>query len=1152
MKLITWNCQGIGGDLTVDNLLESNRLHTPDIVILLETKNKSYRYEFLKRRLGLDYMFAVEPQGLSGGLCVFWKDGSQVTLLKAEEFVIEVKIWDGNLNKQWRLFAIYASTDEKKRKEQWTRLGKRIEQDRDCCLLIGDFNDILCNEEKEGGNYRPASSMRDFREFVARNELMDLGYEGYPFTWRNNRESQPIQQRLDRGLATMGWNNTYPDTTIRHLVLEGSDHAMLLLSTEKLKAWRGRKFSYDARWSKLKECRELVAQDWENNSRGSHAFRLCEKLKKLRTSLKVWYKGRGRNSKTAINNLKDEIRRAYMSNQFASEESCRPSRIQEIEDCMEARVTPEDNRDLMSPISDEEILEAAFQIPSTRAPGPDADMVKTIKAFWHSGTLLRKLNHTNLVLIPKVKCPRKMTQFRPIALCNVSYKILAKSQDSQIGMAIKLDMAKAYDRVEWDFLLSMMTKLGFASMFCNRVMECISTVSFSILINGSPMGYIHPTRGLRQGDPLSPFLFLICAEGFSSLIRKGLELLFGNATIEEAQGVADILKMYASGSGQEINMSKSSIFFGTATSKRNKKKIGETLGIQHKDGFGKYLGLQADFGLSKKAVFAEIRDKIESRLAGWSEQFLSQAGKEVLVKAVAMALPNYAMSCFKLPIGVCRDVEKAVRSYWWKGNDQKRGCHWISWDRLMKQKRAGGLGWRVGDGENIDIRKDPWLPTPTTFLANPLDSLEVTKVRELIEPISKSWKAEIIVAGFNQEEARKILSIPLSKTGCRDRLVWHHTVNGVYSVKTGYGVAINLMENGALGRKGRGAPSENRRSNPMWRKIWTLQVPNKIKYFIWKCCNNALAVRQNLQRRHMRVENICGVCNSVGESENHLFFHCDFSQRFWFGSHLYLNSHKLAGVDFLESWETFCNRIKSTAMNEEILQEFAFGLWRLWKNRNEVVFNGVHRPHLEVLTLWKRNIAEYREALLPSLAEDSQLHVKPHKMVNRMKSHWKKPTFGTIKINTDAAWCRSSLRTGVGWVGRDFAGLLQFAGGSGNGLCHSAVAAEASAIRCALLACIDHGYEQVTIESDALVLIQMLKKESTQDYSIECILGDIETLVQRLTTVTFAFAPRESNRAAHSVAKYAFQHGGDFVWNCIGPEFLFNILAQDVNIPIRL
>ncbi|KAM2136540.1 hypothetical protein ACFX1R_006290 [Malus domestica] len=445
---------------------------------------------------------------------------------------------------------------------------------------------------------------------------------------------------------------------------------------------------------------------------------------------------------------------------------------------METRVTPEDNRDQVAPITNEEIMEAAFQIPSSRVPGPNGfsgcfykyhwtivgeDVVKTIKVFWHSGTLLRKLNHTNLVFIPKVKCPKNMTQFRPIALCNVSYKILAKvitnrfkkvmpnvigenqsafvagkqiqdnilvvheilhslnhqRKENHKGMAIKLDMAKAYDHVEWEFLLSMMIKLGFAPMFCNRVKECISTVSFSILINGSPTGYILPKMGLRQEDPLSPFLFLICTEGFSMLIRKGLEqgalhgykmtpngtpithlffaddsVLFGNATAEEAQGVTDVLKVYARGYGQEINLSKSSIFFGASTSKRTKKKIGETLGIQYKDGFGKYLGLQADFGLSKKAVFAEIRDKIEARLAGWSEQFLSQAGNEVLVKAVAMALPNFAMSCFKLPIGVCRDVEKAICNYWWRGNDQRMGCHWISWERLMKQKQVGGLGFK--------------------------------------------------------------------------------------------------------------------------------------------------------------------------------------------------------------------------------------------------------------------------------------------------------------------------------------------------------------------------------------------------------------------------------------------------------------------------
>ncbi|KAM0984898.1 hypothetical protein COP2_012518 [Malus domestica] len=81
-------------------------------------------------------------------------------------------------------------------------------------------------------------------------------------------------------------------------------------------------------------------------------------------------------------------------------------------------------------------------------------------------------------------------------------------------------------------------------------------------------------------------------------------------------------------------------------------------------------------------------------MAGWVEQFLSQAGKEILIKVVAMVLPNYAMSCFKLPIGVCRDVEKAIRNYWLRGNDQRKRVHWISWDRLLKQKKFNGLGFK--------------------------------------------------------------------------------------------------------------------------------------------------------------------------------------------------------------------------------------------------------------------------------------------------------------------------------------------------------------------------------------------------------------------------------------------------------------------------
>ncbi|KAM1376755.1 hypothetical protein PS1_038740 [Malus domestica] len=673
------------------------------MVILLETKNKSQNFIHLKRSLGMDHWFIVEPRGIGGGICVFWRDDTPVVLMKSEDFFVELKLWDEKMNCNWRLFGVYASTDEKKRREQWQELSKRIGQERDRCLLIGDFNDNLCNDEKEGGNYRPAVSLRDFRNFMAREELMDLGYEGYPFTWRNNRESMPIQQRLDRGMATMG--------------------------------------------CKSEECRTLVGEEWRDKIKGSHAFRFCDKLKHLRRRLKVWYKGRGRNSAKMILQLKEEIRVAYISNEFASKEvkqkekefiaahrqdetywkvksrnqwlregdkntkffhaqtlkrrrfntirgiedgrgiwqqslkgigdtaieyfsdlfqSCKPNLVEEIQSCIESRLSIEDNQGLTAMVTDCEIMEAAYQIPLTRAPGPDGfsgcfyqdhwdtvgpDVIKIVKAFWHSGTLLRKLNHTNLVLILKMKCPKNMSQYKPIALCNVIYKIIAKVLTNRLkrvmpkvigenqsafvarkqiqdnilvvhealhslihqksgdhpGMAIKLDMAKAYDRIEWEFLLGMMCSLGFAPLFCKWIKECISSVSFSVLINGSPTGFFRPNRGLRQGDLLSPFLFLLCTEGLLMLIRRGLErgvlhgfkisfagaplthlffaddsVVFGNASVEEAESIVEVLKTYARGSGQEINLTKNSVFFGANTSKKMRANIVDSLMIQSK------------------------------------------------------------------------------------------------------------------------------------------------------------------------------------------------------------------------------------------------------------------------------------------------------------------------------------------------------------------------------------------------------------------------------------------------------------------------------------------------------------------------------------------------------------------------------------------
>ena len=192
------------------------------------------------------------------------------------------------------------------------------------------------------------------------------------------------------------------------------------------------------------------------------------------------------------------------------------------------------------------------------------DVVSAVLDFLNNGSMLPKINHTNIVLIPKVKNPMKMSSFRPISLCNVLYKIMSKVLANRLKqalphiisptqsafvlgrlitdnvlvayetlhtmhsrkkgkkgtVALKLNITKAYDQVEWQLLQGIMEKMGFPAVWIERVMCCVTTPSFSILVNGKPYGMIHPTRGIRQGDLLSPYLFLLCAKGFTTLLAK--------------------------------------------------------------------------------------------------------------------------------------------------------------------------------------------------------------------------------------------------------------------------------------------------------------------------------------------------------------------------------------------------------------------------------------------------------------------------------------------------------------------------------------------------------------------------------------------------------------------------------------------------------
>ena len=457
--------------------------------------------------------------------------------------------------------------------------------------------------------------------------------------------------------------------------------------------------------------------------------------------------------------------------------SANPTSMENTTQFINTVITEEMNAKLVARFEASEIHDAIKEMAPLKAPGPDGmppifyqsywdllgeDVTSSVLHFLNTASLPANLNHTFITLIPKVKNPEFISEFRPISLCNVLYKIFSKVLANRLKkilpniitenqsaftksrlisdnilvafeslhgmqrhtgkddyMAIKLDMSKAYDRVEWGYLEAVMRKMGFDEKWIQLMMICITTVSYSILINGEPKGMINPTRGIRQGDPLSPFLFLLCTEGLNGLIiqaanrgdikgftlcRNGPRLthllfaddslLFCRATNQECRNILEILEVYGSCSGQQINRNKTTIFFSKLTSEEKREHIKQVLGVPEIKQYEKYLGLPSFVGRRKKASFEFIKEKVWRKLQGWEEKLLSQAGREVLIKAVVQAIPTYTMSCFKLPIGLCTELESLIRKFWWGQRGDRRKIHWVKWETLIQSKLDGGMGFK--------------------------------------------------------------------------------------------------------------------------------------------------------------------------------------------------------------------------------------------------------------------------------------------------------------------------------------------------------------------------------------------------------------------------------------------------------------------------
>ncbi|XP_028784258.1 uncharacterized protein LOC114740307 [Neltuma alba] len=211
MIFITWNCQGLGASLAVRNLKEVCTKYRPSLVFLMETKKHQSYLKRIKKKLGFHSEFYMDPRGRSGGLAVWWMDELQIDLISGSSNIIHARISCTSEDAPYFLTLVYGPPKEAERSRVWDRLASLATSINGSWLCAGDFNEILNQNEKMGGNPRAARKILRFHKMISDCEFLDLEFKGSRFTWANGRIGvNNIKERIDRVFGNGEMREKFP------------------------------------------------------------------------------------------------------------------------------------------------------------------------------------------------------------------------------------------------------------------------------------------------------------------------------------------------------------------------------------------------------------------------------------------------------------------------------------------------------------------------------------------------------------------------------------------------------------------------------------------------------------------------------------------------------------------------------------------------------------------------------------------------------------------------------------------------------------------------------------------------------------------------------------------------------------------------------